>query len=315
MTKLIENIPPEVTEAVTESLRLFRQAQFSNRSDRQEVSQSLPSLLERSEQYIGEDGQPRKEHVRLIHHFACTGGTLITKCLACSPNLHALSEVDPLSTIPSIVGRFAPSDLVQLTEFSNRALSLEEKLDLFLGGLKVLHRTNQSKGLRTFIRDHAHSHFCIGPEIPERPTVREIVHRHFPVLSIVTVRHPIDSWLSLTANHWHEFQPPTVDEYARRYEVFLDEYSEVRIFRYEDFLKRPDEELSAMCGALDLTFPNDFQSLFMVHSFSGDSGRSSGWIAPRPRRVIPDHRKQEIQQSERLHRLCERLGYEWNQKA
>lgn len=303
----------QVQSAVHDALDLLDNAALDGTQGRDRIEPDpLPSLLEQCGHLAETDKTSDVEPIRTIHHFACTGGTLITKCLACSPNVHALSEVDPLSTVPATVGKFAPSDLIQLTGFSNRASTMEEKLDLFLGSLKVLHQSNQKKGLRVLVRDHAHGHFCIGSAIPERLTVREILHRTFPVLSIVTVRHPIDSWLALKVNHWHQFNPATADEYARRYEVFLDKYQDVMMFRYEDFLEDPAEELASMCRALNLAYPEDFQELFSVHSFSGDSGRSGGKIEPRVRRSIPGHVHQELRQSRALCHLCERLGYEWN---
>ena len=310
MGKLIETIPTEVTEAVAESLRLFRQAHFRQPGNRHGASQPLPSLLERCEQYIAAERQPRKEHIRLIHHFACTGGTLITKCLACSPNVHVLSEVDPLSPMAPANGKFNPTDLIQLVQHGNRGTSVEEKLALFQATFGLLYNSSAAKGLRMLVRDHTHSHFCTGSEIESRPTLGRILSDQYQAQSIITVRHSLDSWLSLVKNGWVSFQPATLEEYARRYQAFLDINPNVRIFKYEDFVASPAGVLRELCEALDLPFPADFQLLFTAHSFSGDSGRKGEVIKPRERRPIANDLVAQVQDSLAFRSLCRQLNYE-----
>ena len=55
-------------------------------------------------------------HIRTIHHFSCTGGTMLAKCIASMANTVVLNEVDPLSAIPfrGDLDRFNPTDLVAL---------------------------------------------------------------------------------------------------------------------------------------------------------------------------------------------------------
>ena len=310
MGKLIETVPTEVAQAVADSLRLFRQAQFRQPGTRYGASQPLPSLLERCQQYIAADQQPRKEPIRLIHHFACTGGTLITKCLACSPNVHVLSEVDPLSPMAPANGKFNPTDLIQLVQHGNRGTSVEEKLALFQATFGVLYNSAAAKGLRMLVRDHTHSHFCTGSELESRPSLGQILAERYQTQAIITVRHPLDSWLSLVENGWASFQPATLEEYARRYQAFLDINPDVRIFKYEDFVATPDEVLGEMCKALELPFSADFQLLFNAHSFSGDSGRTGTFIAPRERRPVADEVMAEVHGSPAFRALCRQLNYE-----
>ena len=172
-----------------------------------------------------------------------------------------------------------------------------------------MYRANNTKGLRLLLRDHAHSHFCVGASIPDRPSLDELIQRDHAVRSIVTVRHPIDSYLALLNNKWLHFEPATVDEYALRYEAFLDFHADAPLFRYEDFIDKTDDILRAISNALDLEFPEGYRDLFMVHGFSGDSGRSGSAIAPRPRRRMSEALEREFAQSDRLHRLAKRLGY------
>jgi len=310
MGNLIETIPTEVAEAVAESLRLLRQARYSRSSNRQKESQPLPSLLERCEQYIGVDGQPFQEPIRLIHHFACTGGTLIAKCIASMPNTQLLSEVEPHSTIPQQRrSRFAPTDLIGLMRNSSRGSDSELESRVFMAALEKLYEDCVGKGLRLVLRDHAHSNYCIGTSVSRAPNLRRLIRDCYAQKSIVTVRHPLDSWLSLNNNGWVQFQPGSLDEYSARYQTFLDDHVEAPILRYEDFVCRPDQTLQDICKVLNLAYVDDYQKLFSVHRISGDSGRSSDIISARPRRAVPDKIASEAKVSEAYKVLCERLGY------
>jgi len=310
MTSLINKIPPEVTEAVGKSLELLRGARFRLAPGTAERSLSLPSLLERCEDLIARHEQSTREPIRLIHHFACTGGTLITKCLACSPNVQVLSEVDPLSSMLSQKSKFNPTDLVQLLEHGNRGASREDKLALFRAAFGVLYNSAERKGLRLLVRDHTHSHFCTSDKIESRPTLGQILSDQFETRAIITVRHPLDSWLSLVNNGWVTYQPNTLDEYCRRYRAFLGAYPEICIFKYEDFVGRPERVLNDMCKELGLRFAKDFKALFMAQTFSGDSGRKGSTIKLRERRAVSEDFLVQARESTVLRLLCENLHYE-----
>ncbi len=310
MGKLIDTIPTEVTEAVADSLRLLRQADLGSRRDQKPGSQPLPSLLERCQEYLADARQQQSKPVRLIHHFACTGGTLFTKCLACSPNVQVLSELDPLSTKASPTRAFNPSDLIQLVQHGNRTTSTDEKLKLFMASFSVLYDSSVAKGLRILVRDHTHSHFCVGSTVPDRPTLKEIFCRDFQTLSVITVRHPLDSWLSLTSNRWVEFSPGTLDEYAKRYLAFLSSYPNTRRFKYEDFVRNPDPVLAEIYDELSLVHEPDYKNLFMAHRFSGDSGRSGTVIEKRTRRPVSKDLLSAAKASEAFCSLCQQLDYE-----
>lgn len=311
MRKHEETIPKEVTEAVAESLRLLRRARLGEQGSEAAVSQPLPSLLERCERYITGDHRPHREPIRLIHHFACTGGTLIAKCLASMPNTQLLSEVEPHSPIPQQRrSKFAPTDLIGLLRNSSRGSDSQLESKLFLVALDALYEDCTARGLRLVLRDHAHSSYCTGPAASAAPNLRQLLIGHHSQRSVVTVRHPLDSWLSLQCNGWVHFEPATLDEYVARYQRFLDDYAELPAFRYEEFVSGPDQQLQDICTALELPYVDSYRELFSAHRFSGDSGRSSEVIGLRPRRPVPDEVARETRASTAYRALCERLGYE-----
>lgn len=251
------------------------------------------------------------EPVRTVHHFACTGGTLICKCIAAMPNVQLLSEVDPLSTGQFNPGkpRFAPTDMVTLMRQSSRGVDPSLLVELFRSELRVVHAEATRLGQRLVLRDHAHSHFCSGPAIAERPNFRALVAEGLPLRSVVTVRHPLDSFASLTDKQWVQFTPGDIDEYSRRYLEFMRQYADLPVLRYEEFVADPDGAMQRLCRWLDLPYSPDFADLYSVFKLTGDSGRKGDVISPRASRAVARQLQEQALASSRYLRLVSELGY------
>ena len=275
------------------------------------TTQGTPTLLKQCLSLCERHQSIQQEPTRTIHHFACTGGTLISKCIASMPNTQLLSEVDPLNS-PAKQSRrpqFNPTNMVALMRDSTRGASDELIVELFLGDLKIVYDDIISKGGNLVLRDHAHSHFCMGPAVQQRPSLLEMVASRFQTLSLITVRNPVDSFISLRLNKWVFFSPASFDEYCGRYLAFLKAYEGVPIIRFEDFTAEPDMVMKKICEFLKLPFNPQFKELFSVFKISGDSGRSGDVIQSRPRREIDPALIEEIAASENFTRLGSLLGY------
>lgn len=270
----------------------------------------LPSLLSQCEALC--EAAPPSTPVRSIHHLACSGGTLISKCLATMPNVTLLSEIDPLSRMQMNARHkrsFMPTDLIHAARVALRPIDDDTALAMFRAALAELHGALNESGRHLLLRDHAHSHFCSDTAPPERPTLHEILAQTDPVLSVVTVRHPLDCYLSLIKNGWQTFSPFTLEEYAKRHMAFLDRHRDLPLFRYEEFVADPDGQLEKICAELALSFLPGAESLIQIVDISGDSGRSSPNISRRARRAISDEIEAEIDESPCYAKLCARLGY------
>lgn len=275
------------------------------------VAEPLPSLLEQC-QALCEDFSP-PEPVRSFHHLACSGGTLISKCIAALPNVVLLSEIDPLSRMelakPGEKPRFAPTDLIHALNHAGRKIDDDIRIAAFRASIDSVLTGLERRGMRLVLRDHPHSHFHTGADHTARPTVLEILSAAFPTLSLVSVRHPLDTYLALANSGWINFEPATLEEYSLRTMAFLDRHRSSPLVKYEHFIADPEGQLERICEILSL--PYEPLAIHMIGAIriSGDSGRSSPVIGARPRRPIPEGIEAQ-RGSEAYTALCEKLDYE-----
>lgn len=250
-----------------------------------------------------------REPVRTIHHFACSGGTIMSRAVASQPNTVLLSEIDPLSKIGTDIANFAPSDVIGSARAGIRGAPNEIIEDTFVTTLDALHKKLSLIGRYLVLRDHAHSHFCYEADPESRPSLRDMIIDKFNIRSIVTVRHPLDSYLSLVKMGWTHFQPATLEEYSRRYQLFLSEYVTLEVFRYENFTADPDGVMENISSALALPYNPNWRDLIPLFVLSGDSGRKSDVISSRQRRNVSEEIETQSFHSPTYEAICDQLGY------
>jgi hypothetical protein len=275
------------------------------------VAEPLPSLLEQC-QALCEDFSP-PEPVRSLHHLACSGGTLISKCIAALPNVVLLSEIDPLSRMEvANLGekpKFAPTDVIHALNHANRKVDDEIRIAAFRASIDSVLTGLERRGMRMVLRDHPHSQFHTGADHTARPTVLEILSAAFPTLSLVSVRHPLDTYLALANNGWIGFKPDTLEEYSLRTMAFLNRHESSPLIKYEQFIADPEGQLERICQILSLPYEPLALDMIGAVRISGDSGRSSPVISARPRRPVPEAVESQ-RSSEAYTVLCEKLDYE-----
>jgi len=249
-----------------------------------------------------------KPVLRTIHHLACTGGTVISKCLAAMPRVALISEVNPLNRFGS---EFEPTNPLLQLERSYRKLSTQDIIEDFIRQVAYVNRICRQDDVDLVIRDHSHTDFCIGPTPAAVCPIADCLSSDYELLSVVTVRHPLDSYLSLMTQGWEkQFLPGNLNEYSRRYQAFLDRYASLPMLRYEDFCAQPEAFMKNLCNALEIGYSEGFLGRFGDVTLSGDSGRKGIFtIERRPRRVVPEEVESEIASSIMYSELLERLGY------
>jgi len=278
------------------------------------VSRPAPPL----EQLIGRIAEqadiPAPEPIRAIHHLACTGGTLISRALAVMPNVVLMSEIDPLSALDQTpTGKnqpFRPLDVLRAARDAPRPADRQALERGFVAAMGALHSALCENGQRLCVRSHPHSQFHMGVDPADRPSVHALLARIGPVRGVVTVRHPLDSLMSLRRNGWVQYAPDTVDTYCARYAAFLDAHEGLEILKYEDFVAAPEASMEWLCDRLRLAYDPDFAVLMRDVRLSGDSGRRGDEIAPRERRPVPPELAEDLAASPAFAALCARLGYD-----
>ncbi|MDO6746289.1 hypothetical protein [Gilvimarinus sp. 1_MG-2023] len=257
------------------------------------------SLLERCAAVVNSEKTQKKPTLRVIHHFACSGGTLISKCLAAQPNVFLLSELHPTTRLGFNTKKatYTPRDITTQAIYGHVPQVDKLAEELFISGILIAERHIRELGGHLIIRAHSHADYCTNAPVPDVDTVTRLLSPHFDIKHLVTVRNPIDSFISLRENGWVHFKPDCFDEYCGRLLKFLEPFNKNQIYRYEDFVEQPQSTLIQMAKKLNLsqvTVDLDHIDMFKI---SGGSGRSGSEIQPRPRKNISDAFMKEIRSS------------------
>jgi hypothetical protein len=304
MTNELSNLQQQIQEA----LQLLQESKVFTPGQESDARGVLPasdvfftehsSLLDKLEQVCAQY-QEQKPTIRIIHHVACSGGTLISKCLSAMPNVYLLSEVHPYTELHLGAGKpkFSPTDISSLSKYAGVPSIKTLRKELFLQNIVATHKHVENYGGTLMLRDHTHSDFHVGSTATE-PSVIDVLSDHFNIRSILTFRDPLDSYLSLQLNKWVHFSPGTFEEYCARILEMIAVYKDTALFHYEDFVKNPTESLQSICSALNITYNESWQYHFDVARVTGDSGRSSSTIEMRPRRDLPPDMQAEAANSE-----------------
>lgn len=267
------------------------------------------SLIERCANLVDAAAQPEKPVIRVIRHLACSGGTLVAKCIASMPNVYILSELHSRSTLHmgGDKAKFLPTDVASQARYANVPDADGLADELLRIQLKTASEHVRRYGGSLVVRAHSHSDFCLGDVKFPSCRVSSLLEPDFEVLALTTVRNPIDAYLSLSRNQWVHFEPRSFDEYCRRYVLFLEAQDDAILSSYEDFVKNPVTEMVHICDALCIPYDEVFEDIFSLFNVSGDSGRSGDTISERSRIEMPEHLVREIGESSHYQLLIDKL--------
>lgn len=252
----------------------------------------------------------RKPKLRAIQHLACSGGTVISKCIGAQANVHILSEAHPTSNLairdePS----FSPTDLAALTKYAHVPDINDLLKKLFHRNILEINQYIEDRGGALVVRYHTHSDYHVGEDSVTESSFDSMFSNDCEVLSVLTIRNPIDAFSSLKNNGWIHFSPPTFDEYCKRYLQHLNDLDTSSVFRYEDFVDDPQSTMTKICHALNIPYDESFIDTFSLMKLTGDSGRKSDVISKRDRRV-DEALLGEVNESENFNKICELGWYE-----
>lgn len=300
------------------ALALIQQHSFksnSSGSDIVGVKDSLAnnqSLLERCKAVTQQDTSNKKPTLRIIHHFACSGGTLIAKCIAAQPNVFLLSELHPTTRLGLNTEKasYTPRDIITQAMYGRvpEVDSLAEKI--FTQNIIETEKHVRRLGGYLVIRAHSHADYCTEKPAPEVDTITRLLEPYFNLKHLVTVRNPIDSFISLIENGWVELKTDSFDEYCGQLLNFLKPFEKSRIIKYEEFVADPEENLNKIAHDLDISSQEQCLLYLNIFKVSGDSGRSSGTIEVRQRKEVSDFLAKEIKHSKKFKIVRDKLFYQ-----
>lgn len=229
------------------------------------------------------------------------------------PHAVVLSEVNP-----NVVGRyrFNPFDPVQmLLAQSDQINSPALRQKVFLDRISFIEKITSERGEKLIIRDHTHSDYLIQKSIDDidsKTSVISALKEGFDIKFVLTLRNPLNSFMSLMRTDWapniHSF-----DDYCKRTLLMLNSYEELHcpVYRYEDFCEDPTHVLRKICAHLDLEYSDDYATKFHKIKMTGDSGRgkSKTKILKLKTRFIGPFLLSAARNSKAYHEICERYGY------
>lgn len=204
-----------------------------------------------------------KPVVRLIHHMARSGGTLMSRCLGSMRHVLLLSEIHPLG-----VNLYSPKH--NPVAQAQRWFSLFEERDIallqrkpsmdFVAVIELILRRSREHDRVLVIRDWTHLDFTGVPFYPVpsyRLTLAEVLGRRFDLIQTTTVRHPIDQWLSLS-NMAVMQNRLSLDNFLHGYRKFAEHCARIGFIRYEDFVQSPEDKMRDLCERLKISYDGKF---------------------------------------------------------
>ena len=251
-----------------------------------------------------------------IHHMPTTGGTIISKAIAACTHSILLSEINPYGFIkhPKKDVGFRPTALVEHAVGASGDLDRALKKQYFIQQLHLCQKHAKAKNKSLILREHSYTAFNLANKNSALLTILD--EGEHDVRSVLSIRHPLDSFISSQKKGWHKKLAPntkTLDEYCQNLTVFVD-YMLARphclLMRYEDFCVDPLVEVSRAGKFYGLTVdPNDLAKAMEIPA-SGFSGRKSNKIEVRRRQEVSEELLETAQTAKEYRVFCERFGYE-----
>ena len=252
--------------------------------------------------------------LRIVHHLARTGGTLISRCLSCMRGVTLLSEIHPrgsevaLQFDPLFQGQY----WFKLLSGSD-ADALRASGAGFADRIQALHERAAERDEALVLRDWNHPDFMPFEAFGD-PTgcfaTADALKERFRLVRTATVRHPLAQWQS-----WQRYAPESgigLDAFMAGCRRFAEAAGELGFVRYEDFLAAPGPVLRTIAERLELPFDDQYAYRWIFYrTVTGDLGGLDAMEIrpPRPLAIDPEQLR-TIEANADYRRALELLGYE-----
>lgn len=221
------------------------------------------------------------------------------------PNVVLLGELHPLTSSMA----FYPLDpLGQIAWNYSDLLPPEERMyAMFRERLEPVVDLCRANRKNLVLRDHSHSDYLTKRTPKTR--LADALRGQYSLRQVVTIRNPIDAWLSMVKNGFAT-NLSGFEQYCDRYVRFLDDYADVPVWRYEDFVSDPGKVMWAICEELELPFLPGFEVRAAEVILTGDSGRRPTSITALTRREAPPDFFRSAVKLSAYRRISERFYYD-----
>lgn len=242
---------------------------------------------------MSEDTQ--KPVVRILHHMARSGGTIISKCLGCMGGVILLSEIhpfgykkqyfNPLWQAHHWFGLLRPMDLNKIKVGSPLG---------FQDAINMICERCMERNLTLVIRDWSHIDFTGWPHNMNPSYKLSTAYALSPYCKIInaaTVRHPIDQWISFRESQSWVGKEYPIERYLFGYRKFAEVASRIGYVKYEDFVENPSHALKKICTMLHVSFDPEYTINWRNYKSitTAPGPRDSGsTIFKRPRRELSE---------------------------
>lgn len=263
---------------------------------------------------------PGKPEIRVLHHLARSGGTLISRCLGSMEKIVLLSEIHPL-------GCTIHNPLQQAYEWFSLFDEAEVRANLsreftFLEAVELIHRRVMEHDRILVIRDWSHLDFT-GVPFLEKPSCRlmlaDALRERYTVIPFFTVRNPVDQWISLNRLIMFRRGPrPELRAFLRGYLRFAEFARATGYIRFEDFTRHPDDSLRELCDGLQLPYDSgyahrwqEYQTITGDNTTPSETRRASDTaISTLGRQLVDQEVLEEFMRYGEYHKAVDLLGYD-----
>gem|GEM_PF-1720830 len=267
-----------------------------------------------------------KPDISIIYVLARSGGTLVSRCLACMQDNVLLSEIHPRCAY------FHPLtqayDWFQLISREELNTYVHQRKIPYIDSIKLVSNRCRERGLNLIIRDWTHVDYIPG-RYPVQPAYKlsqyEVLGEHFNVHHLAVVRDPVDTFLSLSRLKNYRGGWLSLQEYLAGYRRFAEIAAETGYVQYEEFCDKPKDVMHHICSILNIDFDGQFLKKYASYkNITGDpyseeqqatltgelaGMRSSGEIKRPSRREGWETMALELEDNADYKRSLEILGY------
>jgi len=259
-----------------------------------------------------------RPEIRIVHHLARTGGTLISRCLASMDGVVLLSEIHPAGVAimhPQYDPLYQAATWYRLFDDRELAERGRTTADRFADVILEIAERAHAAGRALVIRDWTHLDFVGVPfrlETTGRLETAAVLAPHAALRTCATVRHPIHQWLSL--RRILGGRELAMERYLAGCRAFAEQAARIGFFRYEDFLADPAGQLERISGALALHFDPGFIDRWSSYrNVTGDppgADEAKATIRPLRPRLLPPGLAPRFAANEDYRKTIELLGYD-----